>query len=81
VTLLHELGKRHSITYRAPEEYQIKAAAMMWEIATRKRLYPLDVIKQARKYFNDLTANWDDSLKEDYIAMAIENISEERLPL
>ena len=30
VALLYELGKRTTITNRAPEEHQIRSAAIMW---------------------------------------------------
>jgi hypothetical protein len=63
VSLLHELGKRNTINTRAPEEYQVRAAAMMWSIAIREHNYPLEIIKFARKNFSDLTTNWEDRLK------------------
>ena len=81
IILLHELGKRYSITYRAPEVNQVRATAIMWDIATRVKPYPLEVIKQARKFFSDLASNWEDSLKEIYIAKAVDNISDGKLPL
>ena len=53
----------------------------MWNIATLQKDYPIHLIKLARKKFAEMTAMWDDALKEPYIEEAIANIASNKLPL
>lgn len=64
-----------------PEEFVQKAVQFMWHIATLQKDYPIHLIKLARKKFAEMTAMWDDALKEPYIEEAIENIANNKLPL
>ena len=59
----------------------IKAANIMWSIAVLEKEYNIQLIKIARKNFQDLISNWDDSYKESYIAHCIDNITNNKLPL
>lgn len=82
IELLTELGKKVGMgASRKPEDFVQKAAQFMWNIATLQKEYPVHLIKLARKKFAEMTAMWDDALKEPYIEEAIENIANNKLPL
>ena len=56
IELLTELGKKGvSGGYRRPEDFVLKAAQFMWNIATLQKDYPVNIIYLARKKFNDMT--------------------------
>ena len=82
IELLTELGKKYGMgASRKPEDFVQKAAQFMWNIATLQKDYPIEIIKLARKKFAEMTTAWDDALKEPYIAEAIDNIANNKLPL
>jgi hypothetical protein len=53
----------------------------MWSIAVLEKDYPIQLIKTARKNFQDLISSWEDSYKDPYIALCIDNISNNKMPL
>jgi len=53
----------------------------LWSVAVQEKPYPIDAAKLARKKFCSQVAGWDDELKESYVASAIDNLSNNRLPL
>jgi len=59
----------------------MRAADMMWKIATRAKDYPARLCKQARKNFQITSAIWEDSLRDPYIAECLDNITSNKLPL
>jgi len=61
--------------------FVIKAVNIMWSIAVLEKDYPIQLIKTARKNFQDLISSWEDSYKDPYIALCIDNISNNKMPL
>ena len=59
----------------------MKAAEMLWSVATLEKDSPKSIALVARKKFCDQVSSWDDGLKEQYVALCLDNIAYERYAL
>lgn len=59
----------------------MKAAEMLWSVATLEKDSPKSIALVARKKFCDQVSSWDDGLKEQYVALCLDNIAHERYAL
>jgi hypothetical protein len=75
IEIITELGKKIGVAFRQPEPYVIKAAQILWSVATLEKDYPKNIAVIARKKFCDQVQSWDDSFKEQYVAQCLDNIS------
>ena len=53
IEVLTELGKKGGVAFRQPENYVLKAAQILWAIATLQNAYPRAMAPIARKKFCD----------------------------
>ena len=75
IEIITELGKKIGVAFRQPEPYVTKAAEILWQVATLQKQYPKGLAVVARKKFCEQVQSWDDSFKEQYVALCLDNIS------
>jgi hypothetical protein len=81
IEIVTELGKKGGVAFRPPEGHIVKAAQLLWSISVLEKPYSISVTHMARKKFCEQVQSWDDSFKEPYIALCLDNISNKKFPL
>jgi hypothetical protein len=74
IQIVTELGRKIGVSYRQPEAFVVKSAEFLWSVAILEKDYPKAIALKARKKFCDQVSSWEDSLKEDYVALCVQNI-------
>ena len=81
IDIVTELGKRGGVTFNKVDGHIRKAVEFLWQIASLKQPYSVELAKIARKKFCDQIILWDDTMKDSFVADCIDNISNNRNPL
>ena len=81
IQIVTELGRKVGVSYRQPEGFVIKSAQFLWSVAILDKDYPKQIALKARKKFCDQVSSWDDSFKEEYVGLCVENIEKNKFSL
>lgn len=81
IEILTELGKKSGTSWRKPDLDIKKSTQMLWSVAILEKDYPQQIALIARKKFCEQVQSWDDSLKQQHVALCLDNIAHGRYAL